>query len=351
MNIRRRKTKTIRVGSVSIGGAHPIAVQSMVKTKTSDLAKTLLQIRDLEACGCELVRVAVKDIEDAQAIQQIKKQTKIPLIADIHFQWQLALKAIESGADKIRLNPGNIGNKKDIRSIVCAAKNARIPIRIGINSGSLRPGSRKKGIAGKMVQSALGYIRLLEDLGFYNIILSLKASNILDTVQAYRTISRSCVYPLHLGLTATGPSFYGIIKSSIALGDLLLDGIGDTIRVSLTDSPDQEVRAAKAILETLNIRRFSHQIISCPTCGRCEVNLVKLVNELDKKLSAVTTARPLKVAVMGCVVNGPGEAKEADIGVAFGRKEGLLFKKGKPVRKIAFLSCCEEIIKEVTGSP
>jgi len=349
MKIIRRKSRVIKIGNVSIGGNRPIAVQSMAKTETAEAENTIKQIKKLEVCGCQIIRVAVKDSRDARAIKKIKAAINIPLVADIHFSWQLAMEAIESGADKIRLNPGNIYKKAEVREVAAAAKLSGIPIRVGVNSGSLRQSSGGTQ-ADKMVKSALNYIRILEGFRFRDIVISLKASSILDTIEAYRKIAVCCDYPLHLGVTATGAPFTGAIKTSAALGALLLEGIGDTIRVSLTDDPVQEVSAARAILESLGLRSFGPQIISCPTCGRCEVDLVKLVKDLENKLSGLSfqsSAKPYKVAVMGCIVNGPGEAKEADIGVAFGRREGLLFIKGRPVKKIPFSQCVNVLLKEM----
>ena len=375
MKLNRHKTKTVKIANLAIGGDNPILIQSMAKTKTADIEKTLKQIKDLEAAGCEIVRLAVKDEHDASALKEIKKNTTLPIVADIHFSWRLALGAIDNGADKIRLNPGNIYKNGEIREITRAAKLNRIPIRVGVNSGSLKghqdtrtPGHRSQ--ADMMVESALDYIKILERFKFYDIVVSLKASGVQETVEAYRKISRLCDYPLHLGVTATGSPYKGAIKSAIALGLLLSEGIGDTIRVSLTDEPVEEVKAAKIILETLNLRRYCPEIISCPTCGRCEVDLIKIVKELENALSRYpesplfcSTGKPgtclpagrnrqtgkhLKVAVMGCVVNGPGEAREADIGIAFGRKVGLLFKEGRPVRKVSPEECVEVLLKEIT---
>lgn len=351
MRLSRRKTRIIRIGNVRIGGNNPVAIQSMTKIKTSDSERTIRQIKKLEKAGCEIVRLAIKDNDDARAIRAIKKNTNIPLVADIHFNWRLALQAIDSGIDKIRLNPGNIYKKEQIRQIARAARLSRIPIRVGLNSGSVRNAKQGKNTAEAMVGSALDYIKTLEKVGFYDIVVSLKASNIPDTIEAYRRMARLCDYPFHLGVTATGSPYSGLIKTSIALSALLLEGIGDTIRVSLTEAPEAEVRAAKSILEVIGLRHFGPQIISCPTCGRCEVDLIKVVKGLEEKLSAIRyplSAMPIKVAIMGCIVNGPGEAREADLGVAFGKKEGLLFKKGKPVRKISFGSCADILLKEIS---
>lgn len=354
MKIARRKTRQIRIGNIFIGASNPIAIQSMVKVKASDIEKTIRQVKDLEAVGCEIVRLAVKDNQDAKALRLIKRITKVPLVADIHFDWRLALEAINSGADKIRLNPGNIFKEEEIREIVKAAKLSRIPIRVGLNSGSipvsLRKISKPKDTPQMMVKAARDYIKILEKLEFYDIVVSLKASNILDTIDAYRRMAKLCDYPFHLGVTATGSPYSGVIKSSAALSVLLLEGFGDTIRVSLTDKPEAEVRAAKLILESSGLRSFGPEIISCPTCGRCEVDLVGVVKSLEERLSATRhplSDKPLTVAVMGCVVNGPGEAKAADIGVAFGKKEGLLFKKGKLIRKISADRCVDVLLDEM----
>lgn len=345
----RRKTKTIRIGNISIGGNNPIAIQSMTKTKTADIERTVGQIIELERVGCEIVRLAVKDSADAKALRKIKEKVKIPVVADIHFNWHLAVEAIDNGADKIRLNPGNIYKNNQIREIVGAAKLSRIPIRVGVNSGSLM--SHRSNISNTMVKSALDYIKILEKFGFYDIVVSLKASSVLDTIEAYRKMAKtSCDYPLHLGVTATGLHLQGAIKSSTAIGALLLEGIGDTVRISLTDKPEQEIKVARAILEAVGLRHFGPQIISCPTCGRCEVDLVRIVKELEKRLYILhfkLYTPPPKVAVMGCVVNGPGEAKDADIGVAFGKKEGLLFRRAKPVRKIPYINCIDVLLKEI----
>jgi (E)-4-hydroxy-3-methylbut-2-enyl-diphosphate synthase len=300
---------------------------------------------------------------DARAIKRIKPQINIALVADIHFHWRLAIEAIQNGADKIRLNPGNIYRQQEIKAIVAALKEAGIPLRIGVNSGSVRD-LNSKGLspADKLVASARDYIKTVERMKFYDIVISLKGSNVADTVSAYRKIASACDYPLHLGVTATGLPEAGVVRSSIAIGALLSEGIGDTIRVSLTAEPQQEVRAAKAILEALDLRHFGPEIISCPTCGRCEVDLVKIVKRIEGLLSGYPvirlsgstgkpanrqTAKPMKVAVMGCVVNGPGEAKGADIGVAFGRKTGLLFKRGRAVRKISPAGFVRAVWKEM----
>jgi (E)-4-hydroxy-3-methylbut-2-enyl-diphosphate synthase len=343
----RRKTKVINIGSAKIGGNNPIAIQSMAKAKTSDVDRVVAQIKELEAAGCEIIRVAVKDHSDSAALSQIKKNINIPLVADIHFDWVLAMEAIESGVDKIRLNPGNISKLSQIREVVSAAKLAGIPIRVGLNSGSAGPGKDQVKV---MVEKARAYLKILEKLKFRDIVVSLKAQNARDTIAAYRAMSGYCDYPFHLGVTATGLPREGLIKSNVAIGALLLDGIGDTIRISLTDKPQEEVKAARLLLKSLGLRNFGPEIISCPTCGRCEVNLFKVVKDLENRLQAVIfkpKARPIQVAIMGCVVNGPGEAKHADLGIAFGKKDGLLFKKGRPAFKVSVDRCVEVLIKEI----
>ena len=287
MEIIRRKTRVIEIGRVLIGGNHSVAIQSMVKCKTSDIKMAVREIKALEKCGCEIVRLAIKDSDDARALKQIKRETNIPLVADIHFQWNLAIEAIENGADKIRLNPGNIYRKSEIKEIIAALKIARIPLRIGLNSGSIgSTNSKNLSIADRLVSSALDYIRTVEKFKFDDIVVSLKASTVLDTVEAYRKLSKHCDYPFHLGVTATGSPGDGAVKSAMAIGALLLEGIGDTIRISLTARPEEEVKVAKAILAGLGLRCFGPEVISCPTCGRCEVDLVSIVKDLEKKLTA-----------------------------------------------------------------
>ncbi|MEW6101631.1 MAG: flavodoxin-dependent (E)-4-hydroxy-3-methylbut-2-enyl-diphosphate synthase [Candidatus Omnitrophota bacterium] len=347
MIIKRRKSKSVKIGNIYIGDSHPVAIQSMVKVKASSVKGAIKQIRLLEDAGCEIVRLALKDKQDAGAVKEIKKNVKVPLVADIHFDYRLALEAIDNGIDKIRLNPGNISKNDEIREVAKACKSAGIPIRVGVNSGSVE---RTTHLVDAMVKSALDYIKILEKFKFYDIVISLKASGILETVEAYRKIAKICDYPLHLGVTATGLPFSGAIKSGVALGSLLLEGIGDTIRVSLTDKPEEEIKAAKAILESLKLRSFGPEIISCPTCGRCEVNLTKIVKELETKLSANNhslSKRPVKVAVMGCIVNGPGEARQADVGIAFGKNSGLVFRNGKAGKKAGARDCVGILLKEV----
>lgn len=349
--ITRRKTRVVKIGDVKVGGNNPIAIQSMAKIKTSHVEAVTRQINELAGSGCEIIRVAVKDMADACAIADIKRGIRIPLVADIHFDWRLAVAAAENGADKVRLNPGNIGKKEDVERIIAAAKHARIPVRVGANSGSVKV--KGKSVGSRLVTSVLDYIRIIEKCKFRDIVISLKASTVLETIEAYRAMCKVCDYPLHLGVTATGLPRAGAIKSGIACGILLAEGIGDTMRISLTDKPVEEIRAARAILEALELRHFGYELISCPTCGRCEVNLIHIVTELEKQLSAIDykpSARAVKVAVMGCVVNGPGEASEADLGVAFGKKDGLLFKSGKPVCKVSLNECVAVLVKEIKKS-
>ncbi len=312
-----------------------MSVQSMTKTDTRDVRKTVNQIRRLEAAGCEIIRVAVPDEEAARAIAQIKKRINIPLIADIHFNYRLALRSMESGADGLRINPGNIGGRNRLKTIVNEAKNRSIPIRIGVNAGSLEKDLLKRfggPTSEAMVLSGLRTIEYMEDLGFHLIKVSLKASHVLRTVEAYRSFSRKSDYPLHLGITEAGRGSGAVVKSAIGIGLLLSEGIGDTIRVSLTGDSVEEVRVGYEILRSLKIRERGVEIISCPTCGRCEIDLSRLVEKVEKGLQKITV--PMTIAIMGCVVNGPGEAKEADIGIAGGKGVGILFKKGEIVRKL-----------------
>lgn len=346
--IQRRKTRQIRIGSVLVGGDAPVSVQSMTKTDTRDVRKTVNQIRRLEAAGCEIIRVAVPDEEAARAIAQIKKRIKIPLIADIHFNYRLALRSMESGADALRINPGNIGGRDRLKTIVNEAKNRSIPIRIGVNAGSLEKDLLKRfggPTSEAMVLSGLRTIEYMEDLGFHLIKVSLKASDVLRTVEAYRSFSRKSDYPLHLGITEAGRGSGATVKSAIGIGLLLSEGIGDTIRVSLTGDSNEEVRVGYDILRALKIRERGVEIISCPTCGRCEIDLSRLVEKVEKGIQKITA--PMTIAIMGCVVNGPGEAKEADIGIAGGKGVGVLFKKGKIVRKLREVDLATVLLKEV----
>jgi (E)-4-hydroxy-3-methylbut-2-enyl-diphosphate synthase len=346
--IPRRKTRQICIGSVKIGGNAPVSVQSMTKTDTRDVRRTVHQIRRLESAGCEIIRVAVPDEEAARAIAQIKKRINIPLIADIHFNYRLALRSMESGADGLRINPGNIGGRNRLKNIVNEAKNRSIPIRIGVNAGSLEKDLLKRfggPTSEAMVLSGLRTIEYMEDLGFHLIKISLKASDVLRTVEAYRLFSKKSGYPLHLGITEAGRGSGAMVKSAIGIGLLLSEGIGDTIRVSLTGDPVEEVRVGYEILRALKIRERGVEIISCPTCGRCEIDLGHLVEKVEKGIRKITA--PMTIAIMGCLVNGPGEAKEADIGIAGGKRVGLLFKKGEIVRKLKEKDFAKVLLNEV----
>ena len=352
---KRRKTRLIRVGGVKVGGGAPVSIQSMTKVETANVSAVVSQIRRLEKCGCQIIRVAIKTVADARAIREIKRKIKIPLVADIHFDHRLALESIKNGVDKIRINPGNMRKRDEIKQIVKAARKAKISIRIGVNSGSIFTNHERRitndaHIASALVNSAMKHIKLFESMNFRDIIISLKASDVAKTVEAYREISNLCDYPLHLGVTASGPYDIGIVKSSIGIGALLLDGIGDTIRVSLTADPVEEILAAKKILSSLNLRNFGPQILSCPTCGRCQIDLIGIVNKADNAIRNTQYARrnkPLTIALMGCEVNGPGEAKEADIGIAFGKGSGMLFKKGEIVKKISAGDAVSKLLEEI----
>ena len=340
-DIKRHKTRTIKIGRVLIGSRHPIAIQSMLKTSTKGVVAAVGQIKSLESVGCEVVRLAIEDQKDAAALKRIRREVDIPLVADIHFNYRLALAAIDAGVDKVRLNPGNIFKPVEVRQVIAAAKSARIPIRIGANSGSVRKGS--EDVARNLVQSVRAYLKIFEKENFHDIVISLKASTIPETIAAYRQMARVCDYPLHVGITATGLPLDGLVKSSAGIGILLFGGIGDTIRVSLLDDPRQEVLAAQRLLSGLGLRDFGPQWICCPTCGRCEVDLKQKAQSLAceiQRLKPEERARikDLKIAVMGCVVNGPGEAREADLGVAFSKHKGILFRHGKIVGTVPLAS-------------
>jgi len=346
--MKRRRSRQISIGGVKIGGGAPVVVQSMTNTPTQDVAATVRQIERLRSAGCELVRLAVPDMKAASALREIKSQVATPVIADIHFDYRLALAAIENGADALRLNPGNIGGRKQIQEIVAAARYQAIPIRIGVNSGSLdRALVRKYGhpTADAMVESASSHVMILEDLDFHLIKISLKSSDVLQMISAYRLLSEKVDYPLHLGVTEAGGLISGTVKNCLGIGLLLSEGIGDTIRVSLTRDPVEEIKVAYEILRALGLRQRGAEIISCPTCGRCEIDLFTLVETVEDALDQITT--PIKVAIMGCVVNGPGEAREADIGIAGGQGQGTLFKKGRLMKKVPESDLANVLIKEV----
>ncbi len=333
----RYNTKVVNIGGVKIGGGNPVAIQSMTNTKTSDINATIEQIYNLEKAGCDIIRCAVPDMEAAKALKEIKKAIHIPLVADIHFDYKLAIAAIENGADKIRINPGNIGDKDKVRAVASAAKERNIPIRVGVNSGSLEKEIIKEygGVtADGLVKSALLQVKAVEDMGYDNLVISIKSSDVLMCIKAHEIIAKQTDYPLHVGITESGTMLSGNIKSAIGLGNILYQGIGDTIRVSLTEDPIQEVVSAKLILRTLGLRKGGVTVVSCPTCGRTQINLIKLANEVEQMVQNIITDKELKVAVMGCAVNGPGEAKEADLGIAGGKGEGLLIRKGEIIKKV-----------------
>ena len=328
-------TRQIMVGGVPIGGGAPVVIQSMLNTKTTDVEASLAQIRALKAAGCQIARLSVQNMEAARGFAQICKESELPLVADIHFDYKLAIAAAEGGASKIRINPGNIGGEDRVKAVVDVCKDRKIPIRIGVKGGSLEKELLEKyghPTAQALVESAFGHLHLLEKFGFYDTAVSMKSSTVPTMVEACRLFREKCDYPLHIGVTETGPVKQGLIKSAMGIGALLLDGIGDTIRVSLTDDPVEEVYAAKDILKAAGLRKEGVNIISCPTCGRTQIDLIGLVNQVEKALK--NCEKPITVAVMGCIVNGPGEAREADIGIAGGKGEAILIKKGEIIRKI-----------------
>ena len=348
MRFKRRKTREINIGGVKIGGDNPIAIQSMCNTDTRDVKATVDQIKRLEKAGCEIIRVAVPDMEAAECIRDIKKSIDIPLVADIHFDYRLALRCMENGIDKIRINPGNIGSADRVKQVADMAKRNGIPIRIGVNSGSLEKNLVEKygGVTPQgLVESALGHIKLLEENDFYDIAVSIKASNVPFSVEVYELLSDTVDYPLHVGITEAGTVWGGTVKSAVGIGAILSRGIGDTIRVSLTGDPVEEIYAAKEILKSLELRKFGVEFISCPTCGRTSIDLIKIANEVEERVRNID--KNIKVAVMGCAVNGPGEAREADIGIAGGHGEGLIFKKGQILRKVPEDRLVEELLKEI----
>lgn len=348
-------TKKVSIGNRTIGGGLPVLIQSMTNTKTEDVDATAAQILSLEEAGCDIIRCAVPTMEAAKALKEIKKRIHIPLVADIHFDYKLAIAAIEYGADKIRINPGNIGSRERIRAVVDAAKEHGIPIRVGVNSGSLEKEliEKYKGVTAEALsESALDKAALIEEMGYDNLVISIKSSDVLMCIKAHELVHAKTYYPLHIGITEAGTAYSGNIKSAVGLGIMLYEGIGDTIRVSLTTDPVSEVRSAKLILKALGLRKGGIEIVSCPTCGRTKIDLIGLANEAEKMLEDISLpeGKELKVAVMGCAVNGPGEAKEADIGIAGGVNEGLIIKKGEILRKVPeeklLAELKEEILKE-----
>ena len=333
--MRREETKVVQIRNCKIGGGNPVAIQSMTNTKTEDVEATVAQILALEAAGCDIIRCAVPTMEAAEALTEIKKRIHIPLVADIHFDYRLAIAAIEHGADKIRINPGNIGNVSRVREVVEKAKEYNVPIRVGVNSGSLEKYLVEKygGVTAEgIVESALDKVHMIEEMGYDNLVVSIKSSDVMMCVKAHELIAEQCPYPLHVGITESGTILSGNIKSSVGLGIILYEGIGDTIRVSLTGDPLEEIKSAKLILKTLGLRKGGIEVVSCPTCGRTKIDLIGLANQVENMVADIPL--DIKVAVMGCVVNGPGEAKEADIGIAGGIGEGLLIKKGEIVKKV-----------------
>ncbi len=344
----RNQTKEVAIGSVTIGGNHPVAIQSMTNTRTEDVEATAAQILRLERAGCEIIRCTVPNIEAAQALKEIKKRIHIPLVADIHFDYRMAIAAIENGADKIRINPGNIGSEEKVKAVVDTAKAHNVPIRVGVNSGSLeKPLLEKYGgvTAEGIVESALDKVHMIEDLGYDNLVVSIKSSDVMMCVKAHELIAPECPYPLHVGITEAGTVYSGNIKSSVGLGIILHEGIGNTIRVSLTGDPVEEIKSAKLILRTLGLRKGGIEVVSCPTCGRTRIDLISLANQVETMVQEFPL--DIKVAVMGCVVNGPGEAKEADIGIAGGIGEGLLIKKGEIIKKVKEEELLETLRQEL----
>lgn len=348
MEMLRNRTKEVRIGNIRIGGSNPVAIQSMTNTKTEDVNATVEQILRLEQAGCEIIRCAVPTMEAAEAFRKIKKQIHIPLVADIHFDYRLAIAAIKNGADKIRINPGNIGSAEKVRAVVETAKEYEVPIRIGVNSGSLEKHLLEKynGVTAEgIVESAMDKVKMIEDMGYDNLVVSIKSSDVMMCVRAHELIADSCRYPLHVGITESGTVYSGNIKSSVGLGIILHEGIGNTIRVSLTGDPAEEIRTAKLILKTLGLRKSGIEVVSCPTCGRTKIDLISLAGQVEEMVQGMDL--DLKVAVMGCAVNGPGEAREADIGIAGGIGEGLLIRKGEIVKKVPEEKLLETLRQEL----
>lgn len=344
----RDRTREIQIGDVKIGGGNPVRIQSMTNTRTEDVAATVAQIRRLERAGCEIIRCAVPTMEAAGALKEIKEQIRIPLVADIHFDYRLAIAAVENGADKIRINPGNIGSRERILAVVDCCRERNIPIRVGVNSGSLEKNLVEKygGVTAEgLVESALDKVSQITDMGYENLVISIKSSDVLMCIRAHELLAEKTDFPLHVGITESGTVYSGSIKSAVGLGVILHQGIGDTIRVSLTGDPVEEVTAAKTILQTLSLRRGGIQVISCPTCGRTQIDLIALAGQVERMVQDFDL--DIKVAVMGCAVNGPGEAKEADIGIAGGIGEGLLIKKGEIVKKVAEEDLLEALRQEL----
>ncbi|WP_308462444.1 flavodoxin-dependent (E)-4-hydroxy-3-methylbut-2-enyl-diphosphate synthase [Clostridium weizhouense] len=348
--MKRRISRKVKVGEVYVGGDSPITIQSMTNTDTRDIEKTLNQINLLYNAGCEIIRCAVLDMEAAEALKEITEKSPIPVVADIHFDYKLALKSIENGISALRINPGNIGSVERVRLVAQACKEKNIPIRIGVNSGSLEKDILEKygsPTPEGLVESALRHIKILEDMNFYDIVVSIKSSDVRMMIDCYRLIGEKCNYPLHLGVTESGTVNKGTIKSSIGIGTLLAEGIGDTIRVSLTSDPVEEIKVAIEILKSLGLKKGGVNFVSCPTCGRTQINLINIANEVEKRLESCN--KDIKVAVMGCVVNGPGEAREADIGIAGGKGEGIIFKKGQIIKKVKEEELIDALMEEINN--
>lgn len=346
--LKRKSTRTVNVGGIAIGGGNPIVIQSMCNTDTRDIDATVKQITELANEGCQIVRVAVVDMEAAKAIGEIKKHISIPLVADIHFDYRLAVEAMEQGVDKVRINPGNIGSREKVKAVVDTARKRHVPIRIGVNSGSLEKELLQeygKVTPQALVKSAMKHVGILEELDFHDIIISIKASDVPMSIETYTLLSENCNYPIHLGITEAGTVWGGTIKSAVGIGAILSMGIGDTVRVSLTGDPVEEVRAAKEILKSLGLGKFGVEFISCPTCGRTEIDLISIAQDVEKRCRRIN--KNIKVAVMGCAVNGPGEAREADIGIAGGKGVGLIFKKGEVIRKVDEKMLVDSLMEEI----
>ncbi len=344
----RKQKRIVNIGGVKIGGDNPVAIQSMCNTDTRDVKATVNQIHELENAGCEIIRVAVPDMVAAKAVADIKKQTHIPLVVDIHFDYRLALECMKNGADKVRINPGNIGDRDRVKQVVEMAKEREIPIRIGVNGGSLERELLQKygGVtADALVESAMGHVAILDELNFNNVVVSIKISDVPKMLCAYRKFNEISDIPLHIGVTESGTLKGGTVKSAVGIGALLAEGIGDTMRVSLTANPVEEIYAAYDIQKVLGMRKTGAEIVSCPTCGRTQLDLISIANEVEKR--AANIDKPIKIAVMGCAVNGPGEAREADIGIAGGKGEGLIFKKGEIIKKVPQDSLVDELMKEI----
>jgi len=344
----RKPCKQVKVGNILVGGNAPVSIQSMTNVRTSDLEGVIKQINELYKAGCEIIRCAVLDMKDAEALKQITKLSPMPVVADIHFDYRLALKCIENGVAALRINPGNIGSRDRVEKVAKACKEKNIPIRIGVNSGSVEKNILQK--YGKptpecLVESALEHVKILEELDFYDIVISIKSSDVITMIEAYKLMTKKCKYPLHLGVTESGTTFRGTIKSSVGIGALLAQGIGDTIRVSLTSDPVEEVKVATEILKSLGLKKKGVEFVSCPTCGRTKIDLIKIAKQVEKRLE--NCDKKIKVAVMGCVVNGPGEAKEADIGIAGGNGEGIIFRKGIIVKKVKEEDLVDALMEEV----